>query len=149
MALLRYEPWSTFGRLHRQIDQLFGAALTPAADAAEAAQEVAWIPAVDIHEETDRFIVRADLPGVASKDISVTADQGVLTVSGQRGAESREQHKGYARIERAEGSFLRRFTLPESVKADEISARHSNGVLELTIPKAKAAEPRRVAVETH
>lgn len=147
MALLRFEPWNTMERLHRQIDQIFGDTFsTPAANGQGT---VDWIPAVDIHEEPDKFVVRADLPGVESKDLNVTADNGVLTVSGQRRSEQREQHKGFARLERVEGSFLRRFTLPENVRSDDIRARHANGVLEVTIPKTQAPEPRRVAIETH
>ncbi len=147
MALLRYEPWNTMERLHRQIYQVFGDTFTtPAANGGDTAE---WAPAVDIHEQPDKFVVQADLPGVESKDLSVTADNGVLTISGQRRSEQREQHKGFSRLERVEGSFLRRFTLPENVRADDIRARHANGVLEVTIPKAQAPEPRRVAIETH
>jgi HSP20 family protein len=147
MALLRYEPWNMMERFHRQIEQVFGDSFSaPAANGESAA---AWIPAVDVHEESDKFVVRADLPGVESKDLNVTADNGVLTISGQRHSEQREQHQGFSRLERVEGAFLRRFTLPENVKADDIRARHSNGVLEVTIPKAQAPEPRRVAIETH
>jgi HSP20 family protein len=147
MALLRYEPWNTMERLHRQIYQVFGD--TFATPAANAEATVEWAPAVDIHEEPDRFVVQADLPGVESKDLNVTADNGVLTISGQRRSEQREQHKGLSRLERVAGSFLRRFTLPENVKTDDIRARHANGVLEVTIPKVQAPEPRRVAIETH
>ncbi len=147
MALLRYEPWNTMARLHRQIDQIFGD--TFSAPAASGEGTVAWIPAVDIHEEPDKFVVQADLPGVESKDISVTADNGVLTLGGRRRSEQREQSKGCSRLERVEGAFLRRFTLPDNVKSDDIRAHHSNGVLEVTIPKVQAPEPRRVNVETH
>ena len=80
----------------------------------------------------------------------MTADQGVLTLSGRRQSEQRDERKGFTRIERVEGTFLRRFTLPESVRADDIRARHSNGVLELRPPQAsRQPEPKRVAVETH
>ena len=146
MALSRYEPWNTMDRLHRQIDQLFGDGFSTPAASGEGS--VAWVPAVDIHEEPDKFVVQADLPGVASKDISVTADNGVLTITGHRRSEQREQQKGYSRLERVEGSFLRRFTLPDNIKADEIRAEHDNGVLHVIIPKVKAPEPRRVTVES-
>ncbi|HEX4024291.1 MAG TPA: Hsp20/alpha crystallin family protein [Steroidobacteraceae bacterium] len=147
MALLRYEPWNMMERLHRQIDQIFGDTFSTPAASGEGAVE--WIPSVDIHEEPDKFVVRADLPGVQSKDISVTADNGVLTLSGQRRSEQREHQQGFSRIEHVDGAFLRRFTLPENVKTDDIRAHHSNGVLEVTIPKVQAPEPRRVNVETH
>jgi len=153
MTLLHYEPWNTMARLHRQIDQILGdtASAPRAGNEGGAANEsaAAWIPSVDIHEESDKFVVRADLPGVQSEDISVTADAGVLTLSGQRRSEQREHQNGFSRRERVEGTFRRRFTLPEDAKTDDIRAHYSNGVLEVSIPKTPASEPRRVNIETH
>jgi len=149
MTLVSYQPWTrSFNRLHRQIDQLFGESLaTPAADGTTSAS---WSPAVDVHEEASQFTVRADLPGVEPKDIQITADKGVLTIRGERHLEKREpQQVGFERYERVEGAFLRRFTLPDTVRADDIRARHTNGVLEVVIPKQPAAEPRRVNVEVN
>jgi HSP20 family protein len=146
MTLLRYEPWGVVARLQRHFDQTLGDAATSTANGENHA---AWVPSVDIHQETDKFVVRADLPGVEPKDINVTAENGVLTVSGERKFERTEEQKGTSRFERVEGRFVRRFTLPDNVQADNIRARHSNGVLELTIPKAAAPEPKRVTVETH
>ena len=147
MTLIRYEPWHVAGRLQRQIDQIFGDGF--ASPAATGENPVAWIPTVDIHEEPEKFVVRADLPGVDTKDISITAENRVLTLRGQRTFERSENQKGFERLERVEGSFLRRFTLPDNVQDDQIKARHINGVLEVTIPKVAAPEPRRVSVETH
>ena len=147
MNIIRYQPWTLMNRLHREIDQIFGDAYTaPTADQQALAD---WTPAVDVHEEADRFVVRADLPGVDSKDIQVTADDGVLTLRGTRNAEKRTEQKGYERIERVSGTFLRRFTLPENVQAGEIRARHANGVLELSLPKQARVEPKRVAIEVN
>jgi HSP20 family protein len=146
MTLLRYEPWGVVARLQRHFDQIPG---DVAASTANGENHAAWIPSVDIHQQTDKFIVRADLPGVEPKDINVTAENGVLTVSGERKFERTEEQKGSSRFERVEGRFVRRFTLPDNVQTDNIRARHSNGVLELTIPKAVAPEPKRVTVETH
>ena len=147
MNIIRYQPWTLMNRLHREIDQIFGDALTPAA--ADQQTLADWTPAVDVHEEADRYVVRADLPGVDSKDIQVTADDGVLTLRGTRASEKRAEQKGYERIERVTGSFLRRFTLPENVQAGEIRARHANGVLELSLPKQARVEPKRVAIEVN
>jgi HSP20 family protein len=147
MTLIRYEPWQVMGRLHRQIDQIFGDSF--ASPAATGENSVAWIPTVDIHEEPEKFVVKADLPGVDPKDISITAENRVLTLRGQRTFERSENQKGFERLERVEGSFLRRFTLPNNVQDDQIKARHVNGVLEVTIPKVATPEPRRVSVETH
>jgi len=93
--------------------------------------------------------VLADLPGVEPKDIEITAENNVLTLRGRRQFERRENQKGFERLERVSGTFLRRFTLPDNVQTDQIKARHNNGVLEVSIPKVAAPEPRRVSVETH
>jgi len=149
MTLVSYQPWTrSIHRLQRQIDQLFGE--TFAAPAADGSLNASWAPAVDVQEEATQFTVHADLPGVDTKDIQVTADNGVLTIRGERRIEKREpQQAGFERYERVEGAFLRRFTLPENVKADEIRARHNNGVLEVVIPKQAAPEPRRVNIEVN
>lgn len=147
MNIVRIEPWRLMGQLHREIGQLFGDSSANAASVGEAA--ASWTPAVDVHEEPQRFTVHADLPGVLPADIQVTADKGVLTIQGARRIEKRDSHKGYERLERIEGDFLRRFTLPENARAEEITARHSNGVLEVLIPKQPVAEPRRVSVEVN
>jgi HSP20 family protein len=146
MAIARYEPWNVMDRLHRQIDQIFGDSF--AAPAASGETSVTWIPAVDVHEEPDRFLVRADLPGVDPKDIAITAENGVLTLRGERRFEQRDKQRAFERIERIEGTFMRRFTLPKNVRTEDIRARHHNGVLEVVIPKQPAAEPKRVPVET-
>jgi HSP20 family protein len=146
MTLLRYEPWGVVARLQRHLDQAFGDF-----DGSQSNGEsvAAWIPSVDIHQESDKFVVRADLPGVDSKDINVSAENGVLTVSGERKFERSDQQKTSSRYERVEGRFVRRFTLPDNVQTDNIRARHTNGVLELTIPKAAAPAPTKISVETH
>jgi len=137
MTILRYEPWALFGRLQRQLDQAF----------VDTDASISWIPRVDVREETERFVVAADLPGVEGKNIEVTADEGVLTIRGQRDSEKKAAGEGYERVERASGTFLRRFTLPESANAEAIKATHVNGVLEVSIPKRPQAQPRRIEVQ--
>jgi HSP20 family protein len=147
MTLIRYEPWNLMNRLHREIDSVFGDAFaTPAADSQAA---VSWAPSVDVREDADRFTVHADLPGVEAKDVQITADNGTLTIRGERRFQKQEGKRGFERLERVEGSFLRRFTLPDNVRAEEIKARHNNGVLEIVIPKQAAPEPRRINVEVN
>jgi HSP20 family protein len=136
MTVVRYQPWGLVNRLHREFDQVFG----------EAVREAAWVPAVDVREEANRFVVRADLPGVKAEQIEVTADKGVLTLKGERSTEERTEDTRYQRIERTYGKFERRFQLPEDVQQDAIEARFSHGVLELSIPKQAKAEPRRITV---
>ena len=142
MTLVTYEPWSLVNRLHRQLDQVFNKPV-----ATETAASVSWVPRVDIHEEAERFVVLADVPGVESKDINITAENGVLTIRGERRAEKKETDEtGYERIERTTGSFLRRFTLPESANTETITAKQTNGVLEVSIPKHPQVQPRRITV---
>ena len=128
MSLVRFEPWSLVDRISRDNHRT-------------------WVPAVDIFEEKDRFVVRADLPGVNPNDIDVNMENGVLTVSGERNNEERSEFEGVSRIERVSGRFLRRFTLPETADADAIKAKSSNGILEISIPKQAVVQPRRITVE--
>jgi HSP20 family protein len=139
MTILRYEPWSLVNRLHRQLDEAFSA------DAGDA-DGAWWIPQVDVHEEPERFAVLVDVPGVEPKDIEITAEKGVLTVRGERHARTEENSGAYRRLERRSGKFLRRFTLPDSANLDAISAKHTQGVLEVTIPKQAKLQPRRIEV---
>jgi HSP20 family protein len=139
MTIVNYEPWALVSRFQRQLERALG-------DSADGAS-VSWIPHVDIHEEAERFVVVADVPGVDGKDIDITADKGVLTIKGERRAEKQSSKDGYQRVERATGTFLRRFTLPESADAEAIKATHVNGVLEVTIPKRPQEQPRRIEVK--
>ncbi len=143
MTLVRYD-WTLMNRLHRELDDVFREPSSPSGAAAAVARPVALIPNVDVHEETDAYLVRADLPGVRPEDIEITADQGVLTIRAERRAETRD---GAPRGERFAGSFARRFTLPKEANAEAISARSQHGVLELRIAKQAKPEPRRIAVE--
>lgn len=146
MAIVRYEPWAVVNRLHQSLDQFFNETLS--SPEASSSPSVAWVPRVDIHEEKDRFVVLADVPGVDPKDIDITAENGVLTVRGERRSEKREIENGYERVERASGTFLRRFTLPEGANTDSIKAKQINGVLEVTIPKTPAVQPRRISIDS-
>ena len=146
MNIVHYEPWQLVGRLHREINQLFGDTFATTGNGPSAAT---WVPSVDVHEEPERYTVHADLPGVDAKDIQVTADKGVLTIRGARRLEARDSRKGFERLERITGDFLRQFSLPENARAEDIRARHTNGVLEVVIPKQPTVEPRRVNVEVN
>lgn len=139
MTILRYEPWSLVNRLHRQLDEALSA------DAGDSAGAW-WIPQVDVHEEPERFAVLVDVPGVEPKDIEITAEKGVLTIRGERHSRAEENSGAYRRLERRSGKFLRRFTLPDSANLDAISAKHTQGVLEVTIPKQAKLQPRRIEV---
>jgi HSP20 family protein len=137
MSITLREPWQFLSQFNRNLDGIVGAP----------SSAVAFIPAVDVREEKDRFVVQADLPGVTPADIEVTAEKGILTLRGERKQEKREESAGYERIERVSGSFTRRFALPENVQADAIKARFAHGVLEVSIPKQPEVAAKRVVVE--
>ena len=144
--LMRQDPWSLMPRLQDEINRLFGAANESDSSAATAN----WVPAVDIHEYGDRFEFYVDLPGVDPKDVSLTLEAGILTLSGDRlervvgkvGGESQQ----YLRTERGQGRFYRRFVLPNTADGEKVNATGKNGVLTVTVPKQAKAMPRRIQI---
>jgi len=147
MTIVRYEPWGLVNRFHHDIHRSFGRFFNDGEAATPANSTTAWLPSVDVREEENRFVVQVDLPGVDSKDIEITAEKGVLTIKGERRSEAKKTDAGYERVERVAGSFLRRFTLPETAQTDSITAKQANGVLEVSIPKQAIVQPKRIEVQ--
>ena len=146
MALMRYEPLNLLNQLQREVNRLFETSRSGDEETGHMLAD--WAPAVDIKEEPNQFVIRADLPGVDLKDIEVTLENGVLTLKGQRASEKKEETEQYRRVERVRGTFLRRFSLPDVADADKVSAKCKDGVLEVMVPKREAAQPRRIAIES-
>jgi HSP20 family protein len=148
MAVLRYEPWNVVSQLHNEINRVFG----NLNDAEGSSATSEWTPAVDVREYSDRFQLLLDVPGVDPKDVEITLDGGVLTVSGNRpeesvvGANGAEQPQ-QQRIERRLGRFHRRFILPDTADAENVNASGRNGVLEIVILKQPKSQPRRITVK--
>ena len=139
MAITRYEPWSLLNQLQKELER--------AGDAGEGSIVTAeWAPAVDIKEDADRFVLQADIPGVKPEDIDVSMEDGVLTIKGEKKTEAKTEEEGYKRVERTYGSFYRRFSLPDTADSEAISAKSSNGVLEIAIPKREAVKPKKINV---
>ena len=110
-------------------------------------QTSAFVPAFEVKETNDAFILRADLPGVAETDLDIAVHSNVLTVSGSRQAEERKEGESYALYERQYGSFSRSFSLPDTADGDRVEAKLDSGVLTLTIFKKAEAKPRKIAVK--
>ena len=144
MNIARFEPWTFVDLLQRDLNRLTEGSRRGTNDHQSVAD---WVPAVDIVEENEHFLLRADVPGVNVEDIDVSMDSGILSLSGERRVEKRGEDSGLQRIERASGRFFRRFTLPETVDADRITAKCTNGVLEVVIPKAPEVRARRISIE--
>ena len=107
-----------------------------------------WVPAMDLVEADDHFVLKADLPGLGEDDVAIEVQDNVLTISGSRDAEHERKEKGWYRLERSYGSFSRALTLPDGVDADKVEANFDRGVLEVTIPKPEERKPRRISIGT-
>jgi HSP20 family protein len=110
-------------------------------------QVSAFIPAFEVKETADAFVLKADIPGVAESDLDIAVHNSVLTVSGTRRAEERKEGESYALYERQYGSFTRSFSLPDSADGERVEAKLDSGVLSLTIWKRAQAKPRKIAVQ--
>jgi HSP20 family protein len=108
-----------------------------------------WSPAVDILETEDAVTLKADLPDVKIEDIDVRVEDGTMTLKGTRKFEKDDKVKGYHRIERSYGDFVRSFAVPPTVETDKVAAEYKDGVLTITLPKKETAKPRQVKVQIH
>ena len=145
MNVTRLEPYGLFNLLNRSLDPMTRQCFTTHNSSDEFVAD--WSPAVDIMEEKDHFLLRADVPGVAPDAIDIHMEKGVLSIAGERAVQNKSEYDGMHRLERISGRFERRFSLPESADAENISARSSNGTLEITIPKLAEILHRRIEVE--
>jgi HSP20 family protein len=144
-GLVRQDPWSLMPRLQDEINRLFGNVNQNDSSSATAT----WIPAVDVHEYSDRFEFFIDIPGVDPNHVELTLERGILTLSGQReeqGSDKRGEEPQNLRTERGQGQFYRRFVLPDTVDSEKVNASGKNGVLTLTVPKQAKAMPRRIQI---
>jgi HSP20 family protein len=143
MTLTRYEPWS----LHRALLNEFNRSFDASTQDGSVGATADWAPAVDIAEYSDRFLLSADIPGIDPASVELTLENGVLTLSGTREKAVEAAGVEHRRTERSIGKFYRRFALPDTVDADSVSATGKHGVLEISIPKRPASQPRRIAVK--
>jgi len=146
MNVIRYNPWGLMDRLHRDVDRLFSARLLSEQDD-ETGELGSWIPAVDIKEEENRFVIRADVPGVSAEDLEVTMEDGNVCIQGRRETKTENEQDGWRRVERVSGRFYRRFSLPDTADAEGIQAECKHGVLEILIPKQAKSLPKRIKIQ--
>ena len=147
MALVRWEPVRELNSLQHEMNRLFSSFFDTPTAGNGASQARRWIPAMDLVESGDEYILTADLPGLEQDDIAIEFEDNVLTVSGERKAEHSERKEGYFRLERATGTFSRSLTLPDGVDADAVKATFDKGVLEIRIPKPEQRKPKKVAIQ--
>ena len=137
-------PWRSFGEIEdweRRLEDFFGRPLLRLP-----VEEKGWMPAVDIFEKDDKFVVKAELPGMKEEDIDVSVVGDTLMIKGEKKTETEVKEENYYRCERAYGSFYRSVPLPSTVDADKIEANFEDGVLEVTLPKSAEVKPKKIAV---
>lgn len=145
MALVRYDSGRELDSLQTEMNRVFDAFFgTRTGNGSGAARR--WVPAIDLAEDAEHLVLRADLPGLTEDDVEVEVTDGVLTISGERKAEEKKEGEGYYRVERAFGRFSRSLSLPEGIDADKVTAEFDNGVLEVRIPKPEERKPHRVEI---
>ena len=144
--LTKWNPFRELEDIQNRLSSLFGR--TPMRGLGEEAMTVSeWTPLVDIVEDDKEYLIKAELPEVKKEDVKVTVENGVLTITGERKFEKEEKGKKYHRIERAYGSFMRSFTLPEGAAGDKISAEFKEGVLKVHLAKSAEAKPKSIDVK--
>lgn len=140
-------PWPTFDRLtslRDEIDRLFEA---PLAELTRGSQFLSgWTPALDLYEDKDNFVVRAELPGLRKEDIEISLHEGALSLSGERKAEEQFENAETYRVERFFGKFHRSLALPKPVAADRVKATYKDGILTVTLPKTEEVKPKQIEV---
>jgi HSP20 family protein len=145
MAIVRWEPLREFSTLQNEMNRLFNTVFdTPAPSNGGTLRR--WMPAMDLVETEDHFVLRADLPGLGEEDVNIEVEDRVLTVTGERKAEHEASKEGYHRVERAFGTFSRALTLPEGIDPESVAATFDRGVLEVRIPKPEQRKPRKVTI---
>src|SRR3954451_2249415 len=147
MALVRWEPVRELSSLQNDMNRLFNTFFDTTTGGNGGTAPRRWIPAMDLVETEDHFVLKADLPGLSEEDVHIDVEDNILTVSGERKAEHEDKREGYVRVERSYGSFRRSLTLPEGVEPEAVSASFDRGVLEVRIPKPEERKPRRVAIQ--
>lgn len=141
MDLIRWEPFKELSSIRRQMDRLLDTLFER-----EEGPASIWAPEIDVSENSEEFVVKADIPGISEKDLSVTLSGDNLIIKGERKEEKEEKGKHFHRVERRYGSFQRSIPIPVAVDPDKIKAEYSNGVLEIHLPKTAEAKPKEIKI---
>jgi HSP20 family protein len=146
MNIARWDPFRELEEMYGRLNRVFGQpGPRRASDEGEAFAD--WAPALDLEETDGEYLVKADLPAVTKEDVTVSIEDGVLSIEGERKQEKEEKGKKFHRIERSYGKFLRRLTVPTDADPQKVSAEFKNGVLNVHLPKSATAKPRAINVK--
>jgi HSP20 family protein len=144
MALIRWEPVRELGTIQSEMNRLFNSFFDTPTHAGAPLRR--YVPAMDLVDTGDAFVLKADLPGLSESDVNIEVHDNVLTVSGERKSEHEDRKGAYYRVERSYGSFRRSLTLPEGVDPEAVTATFDKGVLQVTVPKPEQQAPRKVQI---
>ena len=144
MTIVRWEPLRELNTLQSEMNRLFNTVFDGPGGNGSTLRR--WMPAMDLLESGDHFVLRADLPGMSEEDVKIELEDSTLTISGERKAEHEAEGEGYYRVERASGSFQRSLTLPKGVDPEAVTANFDRGVLEVRVPKPEERKPRRIEI---
>jgi HSP20 family protein len=147
MTLVRWDPFRELEDMSERLNRVFARPAARATSGKEALTVADWMPTVDISETDGEYVIKAELPEVKKEDVKVTVEDGVLTLQGERRQEKEEKGKRFHRVERSYGSFVRSFTLPESVDEAGVKAEYKDGVLSLHLPKTERMKPKAIDVK--
>ena len=145
MELVRFDPFRNVGTLTGRMNRVYGD--VPRFSGTEDSTWGPWSPAVDIFEKEDCLVLRAELPGMSEKDIDIHMENGVLSLHGERKCDTEVKDESYHRVERCYGTFARTFALPTTVDVAKIHASYKDGILEVIMPKAETAKPKRIEIK--
>jgi len=146
-ALKRWDPFKEMDELQRRLGSFIGLSPQRPANGKEDMTVAEWMPLVDITEDDQAYLIKAELPDVRKEDVKVTVENGVLNISGERKFEKEDQNKRYHRIERAYGSFTRSFAVPDDADDSAVSAEFKDGLLTVRLAKSEKARPKSVEVK--
>lgn len=143
--LSRWDPFKELASLRDEIEKVFDSFFGRTPHLIE--REGYWVPAIDIEETDNEYIVKAELPGMKKEDIKISLTEDSLTISGERKMEKEEKGKTYHRVEMSYGKFQRSISFPSEVKPEEAKATYKDGILTITIPKSEKAKPKEIEIE--
>ena len=147
MALVRWDPFRELEEMSDRLNRVFTRPAVRTNGNKEQLTVADWMPIVDISETDAEYLIKAELPEVKKEDVKVTVENGVLTLQGERRQEKEDKGKKYHRVERSYGSFVRSFTLPESIDESGVKAEYKDGVLNLHLPKSEKVKPKAIEVK--
>jgi len=145
-GIIPWRPLRELEALERRFDDIFGRPFLPSIWRRTPMEERGWAPAIEVFDKEDKFVVKAEVPGIKSEDIDVSVVGDTLTIKGEKKAETEVKEEDYYCCERSYGSFYRSIALPSNVDASKIEADYEDGVLEVSLPKAPEVKPKKVAV---